>query len=154
MLIAVTSKYVFLVPFRGSPLLFLALSFIFLGSALGSGLFISAVASSSQVAWLIGFMATILPSILLSGFIFPIESMPRPIQLITYVIPVRYFLTILRGIILKGVGISVLYPQTVILLGFALVILVISSLMFKKRFCVIYHLKELCYLLVLSSSFF
>lgn len=132
-LIVIAAKLFFGVPFRGSILLFLALSFLFLGSALGCGLYISAIAKTSQVAWLIGFLTTILPSIILSGFVFPIESMPRIIQFITYLIPVRYYLVILRGIILKGVGISVLYPQAAILLVFAVVTIFFSSLQFKKR---------------------
>jgi len=132
-LIVLASRWFFGVPFRGSVLLFLALSFIFLGSALGMGLYISAVSKTSQVAWLIGFLVTILPSILLSGFIFPIESMPLPIQLVTYLLPVRYYLVILRGIILKGVGFSVLYPQAVILFVFAVAAIAFSSLQFKKR---------------------
>ncbi len=133
-LIVIAGKYAFGVPFRGNPLLFLVLSFVFLSSALGSGLFISAVSKNSQVAWLLGFFSTVLPSIMLSGFIFPIESMPLPIQVVTYLFPVRYFLTILRGIILKGVGLAVLYPQAIILVCFAVVILAVSTLQFKKRF--------------------
>jgi len=133
-LIVVVGKFVFDVPFRGSILLFMLLSFIFLGSALGSGLFVSEVSRSSQVAWVLGFFITVLPSIILSGFIFPIESMPRAIQLVTYLFPVRYFLTILRGIILKGVGLSVLYPQALILIFFAAATLGFSALQFKKRF--------------------
>lgn len=132
-LIVLAGKFIFNVPFRGNVLLFLLLSFIFLGSALGSGLYISSIAKTSQVAWLVGFLATILPSIILSGFVFPIESMPRLIQYITCLVPVRYYLEILRGIILKGVGISVLYPQAIILFGFAVVTIFVSSLMFKKR---------------------
>jgi ABC-2 type transport system permease protein len=130
----IAAKFFFGVPFRGSIVLFLALSLLFLGSALGCGLYISSIAKTSQVAWLIGFLTTILPSIILSGFVFPIESMPRIIQFITYLIPVRYYLVILRGIILKGVGISVLYPQAAILLAFAVVTIFFSSLQFKKRF--------------------
>lgn len=132
-LIVVAGTFIFNVPFQGSVVLFLALSFLFLGSALGSGLYISSIAKTSQVAWLIGFLATILPSIILSGFVFPIPSMPRLIQYIAYLVPVRYYLEILRGIILKGVGISVLYPQALILLGFAVVTILFSSMRFKKR---------------------
>jgi ABC-2 type transport system permease protein len=132
-LIVLFGQYVFGVPFRGSFLLFLLLSFIFLGAALGMGLFISSIAKTSQVAWLAGFLATILPSIILSGFIFPISNMPQPVQLVSYLVPARYFLIILRGIILKGVGISVLYPQAVILFVFALLMIIISSMRFKKR---------------------
>jgi ABC-2 type transport system permease protein len=134
LIIVVFSVYVFDVPFRGSVALFLSLSLVFLAAALGTGLFVSAVSQTSQVAWLLGFLLTILPSILLSGFIFPIESMPRPIQAITLMLPVRYFLTILRGIILKGVGLDVLYPQALVLVLFAGITVAVSSSIFRKRF--------------------
>lgn len=132
-LIILLGKFVFHVPFRGSFLLFLFLSFLFLASALSMGLFISSIAKTCQVAWLISFLATILPSIILSGFIFPISNMPKIIQFISYLLPVRYFIVILRGIILKGVGLSVLYPQALVLVGFAVVLLASCSLRFKKR---------------------
>ncbi len=109
------------------------LSLIFLASALSTGLFISSITKTCQVAWLISFLTTILPSIILSGFIFPISSMPWPIQIISYSLPVKYYITILRGIILKGVGLTVLYPQALILLGFAMVLITVSSFRFKKR---------------------
>lgn len=134
LLIVLAGRCFFGVPFRGSIMLFLVLSLIFLGSALGMGLYISAISKTSQVAWLIGFLATILPSIILSGFVFPIQSMPKLIQLVTYLLPVRYYLVILRGIILKGVGFSVLYPEAIILFCFAAVTILFSSLQFKKRF--------------------
>jgi ABC-2 type transport system permease protein len=132
-LIILLGKFVFHVPFRGNFPLFLFLSFLFLASALSMGLFISSIANTCQVAWLISFLATILPSIILSGFIFPISSMPKIIQFISYLLPVRYFIIILRGIILKGVGLSVLYPQALVLLCFATVLLTICSFRFKKR---------------------
>jgi ABC-2 type transport system permease protein len=121
------------VPFRGSFWLFMGLSLIFLASALSMGLFISSIAKTCQVAWLISFLATILPSIILSGFIFPISSMPLAIQFICYLLPVKYFITILRGIILKGVGLQALYPQALVLLCFAAALITVSSLRFKKR---------------------
>jgi ABC-2 type transport system permease protein len=132
-LIILLGKFVFHVPFRGSFALFLCLSFLFLASALSMGLFISSIAKTAQVAWLISFVATILPSIILSGFIFPISNMPKIIQFISYLLPVRYFIVILRGIILKGVGLSILYPQALVLLFFAMVLLTICSFRFKKR---------------------
>jgi len=134
LLIVGAARLLFHVPFRGSLVLFLFLSLLFLGSALGAGLFISAVAKTSQVAWLVGFFVTILPSIILSGFIFPIESMPVPIQVISYLMPLRYYMIVLRGIILKGVGWAVLYPEALILLAFAVLSLGGSSLFFRKRF--------------------
>ncbi len=133
-LIVLAGRYLFNVPFRGSVPLFLFLSLLFLGSALGAGLFISAISKTSQVAWFVGFMVTILPSIILSGFIFPIESMPKPIQIVASLMPLRYYMIVLRGIILKGVGWAALYEQAAILFLFAVVSLVSSSLFFKKRF--------------------
>jgi ABC-2 type transport system permease protein len=133
-LIVLAGRYIFNVPFRGSVPLFLFLSLLFLGSALGAGLFISAISKTSQVAWFIGFIVTILPSIILSGFIFPIESMPKPIQFVASFMPLRYYMTILRGIILKGVGWAALYQDAAILFLFAVFSLVCSSLFFKKRF--------------------
>jgi ABC-2 type transport system permease protein len=134
LLIMAAACWLFHVPFRGSIALFLFMSFLFLGSALGAGLFISAVAKTSQVAWLVGFFVTILPSIILSGFIFAIESMPVAIQVISYLMPLRYYLLVLRGIILKGVGWSVLYPHALILFAFAVLSLGASSLFFRKRY--------------------
>jgi ABC-2 type transport system permease protein len=131
--IVLLAKFVFHVPFRGSFALFLLLSFLFLASALSMGLFISSIAKTCQAAWLISFLTTMLPSIILSGFIFPISNMPKIIQFISYLLPVRYFLVILRGIILKGVGLSILYPQALVLLFFAIVLLTICSFRFKKR---------------------
>jgi ABC-2 type transport system permease protein len=133
LLIVLLSRYFFAVPFRGSFWLFMFLSLIFLASALSMGLFISSITKTCQVAWLISFLTTILPSIILSGFIFPISSMPWPIQIISYSLPVKYYITILRGIILKGVDLTILYPQALILLGFAVALITVSSFRFKKR---------------------
>ena len=132
-LILVLARVVFQVPFRGNLLTFFGLSGLFVAATLGMGLFISNVADTAQTAWLMGFLSSILPAIILSGFIFPIASMPYPIQLITYLFPIRYFIVILRGIILKGVGLTALYPEALALLIFALVIITTSALRFKKK---------------------
>jgi len=132
-LIILLSRFIFQIPFRGSLVTLLSLSGIFIAASLGIGLYISNLAQTAQTAWLMGFFSSVLPAIILSGFIFPIESMPYPIQLITYLFPIRYFLVILRGIILKGVGINILYPEALILLIFALVMITISTLRFKKK---------------------
>lgn len=133
LLVILLARFIFQVPIRGSfPTLF-GLSGLFIAATLGMGLFISNCADSAQTAWLMGFLSSILPAIILSGFIFPIESMPYPVQLITYLFPIRYFLVILRGILLKGVGITVLFPEALILLLFALVIITASVLRFKKQ---------------------
>ena len=122
----------FRVPVAGSFLLLLALSGIFIMTTLGLGLLISTLSQTQQQAMMLGFFANP-PFMLLSGFIFPIASMPEPMQYITYLIPLRYFLVIIRGIFLKGVGIEVLWPQALALLGFGVVLLFLSALRFQKR---------------------
>ena len=132
-LIILLARYIFQVPIRGNLLTLFSISGLFIAATLGIGLFISNSADTAQTAWLMGFLSSILPAIILSGFIFPIESMPYPIQLITYLFPIRYFLVMLRGILLKGVGITVVYPEALILLMYALVIIAASVLRFKKK---------------------
>ena len=132
-LILILSRLIFEVPFRGNLLTFFTLSSLFIAASLGIGLFISTVAQTAQTAWLMGFLSSILPAIILSGFIFPVESMPRPIQFFTYIFPIRYYMVILSGIILKGTGVAILYPEAIILLLFALVLITASALKFKKK---------------------
>jgi len=122
----------FRVPVAGSiPLLFL-LSAAFLLTTLGIGLFISTISRTQQQAMMTTFFF-LLPSFLLSGFMFPIENMPRLIQLITYAIPLRYFLVIVRGIFLKGNGLAVLWPQVLILAAFGFAIMSLAAARFQKR---------------------
>ena len=132
-LILLLARFIFQVPIRGNLLTLFSISGLFIAATLGIGLFISNSADTAQTAWLMGFLSSILPAIILSGFIFPIESMPYPIQLITYLFPIRYFLVMLRGILLKGVGITAVYPEALILLMYALVIIAASVLRFKKK---------------------
>jgi len=132
-LIILLARFIFQVPIRGNLLTLFSSSGLFIAATLGIGLFISNSADTAQTAWLMGFLSSILPAIILSGFIFPIESMPYPIRLITYLFPIRYFLVMLRGILLKGVGITVVYPEALILLMYALVIIAASVLRFKKK---------------------
>lgn len=113
------------------PLLF-AISSLFLLTTLGLGLFISTVAKTQQEATLISFFF-LLPMILLSGFLFPVENMPSQIQWVTYFIPLRYFLEVIRGIFLKGIGIEALWTHVLILAGFGVGILTLSALRFSKR---------------------
>lgn len=121
------------VPFRGNPALLLVLSFFFLTGALGLGLFISAVAKSQVLATQVAMVATFLPAFLLSGFMFAVESMPRPLQVITYGVPARYFLVVTRGIFLKGVGIEVLHTQALLMIAFAAAGLGLAILKFRKE---------------------
>lgn len=118
---------------KGSiPLLYGAAA-LFMLSTLGLGLFVSTISKTQQQATMTSFFAVMMPMIYLSGFSFPIENMPQWIQYITYIIPLRYFITIVRGIILKGIGFEHLYREFINLLVFGIVILLISSLRFQKK---------------------
>lgn len=120
------------VEIKGNILLLLLLSGVFMLAALGTGLFISTVSSTRQQAMMTG-QFFIVPNILLSGFMFPIASMPDFLQYVTYIIPLRYFLIIVRGIFLKGSGIHELWEQILALLIFGLVTIVLSAARFRKR---------------------
>ena len=109
--IVLVSMVLFDVPMRGSWLLLLLALSLFLVGALGIGLFISSVADSQQVAFQAPMLASFLPTFLLSGFIFPISSMPPFLQIVTYAVPARYFLTALRAIVLKGTGIETFWHE-------------------------------------------
>jgi drug efflux transport system permease protein len=118
---------------RGDFLFLIVASFIYILSSLGLGLFISTVSKTQQQAMMTAMFGILLPMNFLSGFAFPIENMPGWIQTVTYLIPLRYYITILRGVILKGDGFFQLVPETMALLGIGLLILVASSLRFRKR---------------------
>ncbi len=118
---------------RGSKLFLLFAALLFVLSNLGLGLFISTISRTQQQAMMASIFAVIMPMIYLSGFAFPVENMPKVIQYITYLIPLRYFITILRGIVLKGIGFSSLWLETLILFGMGVTILIISSLRFNKK---------------------
>lgn len=120
------------VPLRGSLLLLLGLAGLFLLTTLGLGLLVSAVSKTQQQASMtVSFFMT--PNFLLSGFFFPIANMPYAIQLLTYLVPLRYFLVIVRAIFLKGVGLGVLWPQVVPLAALAVIILALSVSQFHKK---------------------
>jgi ABC-2 type transport system permease protein len=112
----------FRIPLLGSPLLLFATSCIYLLTTLGLGLFISTISNTQQQAMMTATFFFLTPMLYLSGFIFPIENMPAVIQPITYLIPLRYFIIIVRGIFLKGIGVAVLWPQILALLAWGLVI--------------------------------
>jgi ABC-2 type transport system permease protein len=123
----------FEVPLQGSMTLLILMTMLLLLNTLGLGLLVSTVANNQQQAMMGSAFVVLLPQIYLSGLIFPIENMPQAIQYVTYVIPLRYYATILRGIFLKGVGIDVLWPQALVLAGFGLAFLTLASLRFQKR---------------------
>ena len=122
----------FHVPVRGSVFLLLGLCLVFMLTTLGLGLFISTVSRNQQQAMLTAVFFMI-PMILLSGFVFPIENMPPPIRALTTVVPLRYFFVIVRGIFLKGNGFGLLWDEAAALLVFGIVILGTSVLRFRKR---------------------
>jgi ABC-2 type transport system permease protein len=123
----------FEVPLRGSFALLLLMCLIYLLTALGLGLFVSTVSRTQQQAMMTTSFFFLVPMIFLSGFVFPIENMPDAIQPVTYLIPLRYFLVILRGIFLKGVGLEVLWPDALALLGWGVGILILATLRSSKR---------------------
>ena len=123
----------FKVPFRGSVTLLLIMSALFLMSSLGLGLLISARSKSQQSAIMLAFLTTMIPGLILSGFMFPIASMPKPVQVLTYVIPAKYFLVIVRGIFLKGVGIRALWPEALPMTAVGLILFIASIRSFKKQ---------------------
>jgi ABC-2 type transport system permease protein len=131
--ILILAKYIFQVPFVGSYVLFFAESILFIVTALSLGVFISSVANNQQTAMMVSLVVLLLPTILLSGFIFPIESMPFPLQLISNIIPAKWFLVIVRGVMLKGSGILIIWKETAILIGITLVFITLSLKNFKVR---------------------
>lgn len=131
-LVLLVGTQVFGVPIQGSILLLLLLSGVFLLSALGLGLFISTIAKNQQQAG-VAMPFIMLPNFLLSGFFFPIENMPRFIQVVTYIIPLRYYLAIVRAIFLKGTGLSLLWNQVLPMGALGIVILTGSVLNFRKK---------------------
>jgi len=120
------------VPIKGSLGLLLGLSALFLLTSLGIGIFISSVSNTQQEAMLLTFL-TMFPSIFLAGFFFPIEAMPGWLQAITYVIPLRYMLVIIRGIIVKGVGLHILRQEVLALVIFGIAIMLLAATRFRKR---------------------
>ncbi|MFI5340671.1 MAG: ABC transporter permease [Candidatus Methylomirabilales bacterium] len=123
----------FRVPLRGNLLLLMTSSTVFLLGGLGIGLFISATTKNQQVAFQLSTLTTMLPALLLSGFFYPIENMPAILRLFTYLIPARYFLVVIRGIFLKGVGLAILWKELLFLSLFAVLMLILSSAKFRKR---------------------
>jgi len=125
--------YWFHVPLRGSLLLLLALLFPFMLCTLGLGLLVSTLSRTQQQAMMLTAFIFMLPQVFLSGFVFPIQNMPRAFQLVTYLVPLRYFVVILRGVFLKGVGITVLWPQVAALVTLGTVILILARLRFRQQ---------------------
>jgi ABC-2 type transport system permease protein len=132
-LVLVVAVVWFEVPMRGSPLLLFAMSLVYLLTTLGLGLFISTISATQQQAMMTTTFFFLTPMIYLSGFIFPIENMPGWIQPATYLIPLRYFLVILRGLFLKGVGLETFWPEALALAVWGIAILGLATLRSSKR---------------------
>ena len=124
---------IFGTPMNGSVVLLALYTVLFLTGALGLGIFISAAVKSQVLATQVAMLATYLPALLLSGFMFDIASMPRALQGVTFVVPARYFVTVTRGIFLKGVGPEVLWPQAILMAAFATLGLGLATAVFRKE---------------------
>jgi drug efflux transport system permease protein len=131
--VIVEARLVFHVPLRGSIALLLVEGLLFILVSLSLGILISARTSSQRVAMMGALVGTMLPTMLLSGFIFPVESMPAPLRLISRVVPARWFVLVARGIMLKGIGVTYLWPATLVLLTMAVVLLAASTRSFHER---------------------
>jgi ABC-2 type transport system permease protein len=131
-LVVSIALFLFRVPMRGSLLLLAAASALFMLSTLGAGLFLSTISHTQQQA-MMGAFFFFQPAFMLSGFTFPIRNMPEPVQWLTYLNPMRYFMEIVRGLFLKGSGVDVLWPQIAALGAFGVTILLLSAMRFHKR---------------------
>ena len=131
--ILIMSYFIFEMPIKGSLVLLLAESILFIVMALSLGIFISTVSNSQQMAMMLSMFALMLPTILLSGFIFPIENMPLPLQILSNIMPPRWFIIIIKAIMLKGLGIQYIWKETLIIAGMALFFIGLSVKKFKIR---------------------
>jgi ABC-2 type transport system permease protein len=126
-------EFVFNVPLRGSLWLLTPLAMLFLFGALSFGMLLSIITKSQLLASQLAIVTTVLPAFLLSGFIFPIENMPLPIQAVTHIITARYFVFILRGIYLKDVGLALLWPEALFLAAFGVIVMTVAVRKFRKK---------------------
>ena len=131
--IVILGMFVFGMPIRGSFILLGLESILFIVSALSLGVLISTISNTQQTAMMISLMGLLLPVILLSGFIFPIEGMPLPLQIMSNIIPAKWYIIILKGIMLKGVGMAYLWKETLILLGMTMFFIALSIKNYKIR---------------------
>jgi len=133
LLVTTLGAVLFDVPIRGSLVLLFACAALFLAGMLGQGLLISVVTRNQQVATQVGLLSSMLPTLLLSGFLFPVENMPVVLRVIATILPATHFIVILRGILLKGNGVGVLWPDMLALAAFAVVMLALSTARFRRR---------------------
>jgi ABC-2 type transport system permease protein len=131
--ILLLSVYVLDVPIRGSLFLLVAECLLFTLAALALGLLISSVSNSQQIAMLISLMGLFLPTVMLSGFMFPIENMPMALQIVSDIVPAKWFYFVVKNVMIKGVGAEHVWKETLILSGMTLFFMVISISKFKTR---------------------
>ena len=131
-LVAAAGSLLFHVPMRGEVPLLLALTLVYLCAALGAGMLISVSTRSQQVAFMLAFVGTLLPTILLTGFVFPVSSMPKALQMIVQLHPATHFMVVVRAVALKGAGLAVLWPRALALVALAAALLGASIKGFKK----------------------
>lgn len=132
LIVVVAGVFIFDVPFAGNPFLLAGLSFIFLVACLGIGLLVSTVSQTQQQAMQLA-VFTLLPQILISGFIFPLAAIPWGVRWIAYLVPLTYFLPICRGIFVKDLGMADLWPYALILLGYAIAVVALAAWRFRRR---------------------
>ena len=130
-IVTVAALVIFRIPFRGNFLLLMFCAMLFLMTALGAGLFLSTISHTQQQANMGSFFFTT-PAFMLSGFVFPIRNMPLFVQYLTFLNPLRYFMTIVRGVFIKGVGVTVLWPQMLVLTAYGVIVLTLSAVRFHK----------------------
>jgi ABC-2 type transport system permease protein len=133
LLVITFGSYVFDVPIRGSLLTLFGCSALFLLAALGVGLLASIATKSQLVSVQFALLFSMLPTMLLSGFMFPVENMPLPLRIVSRIVPGRYYITTLRGVLLKGNGLDVLAPDVLAMAGFALAVVALAVRRFKRR---------------------
>jgi ABC-2 type transport system permease protein len=129
----IMGEFIFKVPFRGSLALLFGMAGVFLVGTQSLGVLISVVSRNQLMANQLAMLVTFMPSFLLSGFMYAIANMPKPVQLITYFIPARYFIALMRGVYLKGVGLEILGTEAALLAVFSALMLALALLRFRKK---------------------
>ena len=129
----IIARFLFGVPFQGSYLSLVFLSALFLTGALSQGIFISTAAKTQLLSSQLAMLTTFIPTMILSGFIYPIFNMPQVVQAITYLIPARYYIIVLRGLFLKGNGMNVIWDEALFLFLFAVFMFILTIRRFKKK---------------------
>lgn len=127
------ATFVFGVPVRGSLMLLVAEAFLFTLCALSLGIMISSRSTSLQTSTMVALAGLLMPTVLLSGFIFPIASMPDPLQIVSHIVPAKWFLIIVRGIMIRGVGLEFVWKETLVIAGMTLLFMGVSVRSFNLR---------------------